>query len=225
MSRGHGRWERELVSATSSICVVPVGGLVKAIVPEPSRSDFTSARRAAKTLATKSQVTAFYCWSCRRCGRVQDTDAPVRCCGAVRSSLAVARPGRMLPRLAPAPTGQPPAWVGLNVASAAPAGLAAPTVDDLARLASRRLWEALDAGTLAVTPRDAVALLRLAREAGRDSAPDPRWSASMRELLWVARRHLGSNWEAFAADVRANQHLAAMWGPPPQRRAGDGTSR
>ena len=132
----------------------------------------------------------------------------------------------MLPRLAPPPAGQAPPWVGLSAAHPAPPGLAAPTAGDLASLASRRLWERLESGAITVSVKDAATLMRLAAEFERDARrPDPRWSASMRELLWVARRHLGSNWEAFAADVRANQHLAAMWGPPPQRRAGDGQSR
>ena len=77
---------------------------------------------------------------------------------------------------------------------------------------------------MAVNIRDLVALMRLAAEFEQDARrPDPRWDATLAELLWLARRHLGSNWEAFAADVRANQQLAAMWGPP--RRSGTGPGR
>ena len=95
---------------------------------------------------------------------------------------------------------------------------------DLARLAAQRVWERLEAGTSAVNIRDLVALMRLTAEFEQDARrPDPRWEATLAELLWLARRHLGSNWEAFAADVRANQQLAAMWGPP--RRSGTGPGR
>lgn len=99
---------------------------------------------------------------------------------------------------------------------------------DLASLAMRRLWERLEACTIAVSPADAAALIRLAREiktepdAGRS---DERWRAAVREILWLARSHLRDGWSAFAADVRASAALAAMWGPPPHKRAGDGKSR
>jgi hypothetical protein len=81
-----------------------------------------------------------------------------------------------------------------------------------------------------VTLRDAAALLTLQREIDREAAcqaagTTAQWQAALREVLWAARSHLGERWEPFVADVRANQHLAAMWGPPPQRRAGDGQSR
>ncbi len=90
-------------------------------------------------------------------------------------------------------------------------------VDDLASLAARRLWERLSDGTYPVTVKDLVLLLKLAHEFEQDAGrPDPRWSASVSALLWLARRHLGSNWEAFAADVRADPLLLAMW-PRPDR--------
>ena len=65
-------------------------------------------------------------------------------------------------------------------------------MDDLARLAAQRVWERLEAGTLAVNIRDLVALMRLAAEFEQDAGrPDPRWEATLAELLWLARRHLG----------------------------------
>jgi hypothetical protein len=103
-----------------------------------------------------------------------------------------------------------------------------PTVGDVAALALRRAYERLESGAIEVSARDAVALLRLAREIEREQAPghsDEAWAATLRELLWLARSHLRDGWPAFAADVRAGGGLAAMWGPPPQRRAGDGTSQ
>jgi hypothetical protein len=228
VSRGFGRWQRELLAATASICITPVGAVVRSVVPEPGRSDYTSARRAAKQLAMKSQVSACYTYACVRCFRVQDRPAPVPCCSSVRPMLAVARPGRYLAHPAPAPAGTAPAWIGLSDARPAPAGLAVPTLDDLVSLAMRRLWERLESGVCSVSPADVAALTRLAREiktepdAGRS---DERWQATVREILWLARSHLRDGWPAFAADVRASAGLAAMWGPPPQKRAGDGTSR
>ena len=119
-----------------------------------------------------------------------------------------------------------PRWLSA-AAQAAPAGLATPTVGDVAVLALRRAYERLESGA-AVSVQDVVALLKLAREAERDSAgagSAARWQATLQEVLWLARRHLGDGWAAFAADVRASGDLAAMWGPPPQKRAGDGRRR
>ena len=79
---------------------------------------------------------------------------------------------------------------------------------DLARLASRRVWEALSAGTITPTVRDAAVLMRLGAETDRDrAAPDPRWAATTRQLLWLCRKHLGDRWPQFAADVRADPLL------------------
>jgi hypothetical protein len=72
----------------------------------------------------------------------------------------------------------------------------------------------LEAGG-AVSVKDVAALLRLQREIEHDAArSDPRWEASLAEVLWLARRHLGEGWEPFAADLRASQALQAMWGAP-----------
>lgn len=221
MSRGPGRWERELISATASICITPVSGIVKAVVPEPGRSDFTSARRAAKQLAMKSQVSALYAWTCPGCYRVQDRADLQACCARPRAMLAVCRPERrhLLAHPAPPPGGQAPAW--LSAAPPAPAGLSAPGLDDLAALALRRLWERLEAGA-AVSAHDVVALLKLAREIEHDAASqgagnDARWQATLQETLWLARRHLGEGWKPFAADLRASGALNLLWGPPPPR--------
>ena len=77
-------------------------------------------------------------------------------------------------------------------------------------------------GEAEVTLRDAAALLRLQREIDREAAGQAagttaQWQAAMREVLWAARSHLGEHWKPFVADIRANQQLAAMWGPPRQR--------
>jgi hypothetical protein len=78
-----------------------------------------------------------------------------------------------------------------------------------------------------VTLRDAAALLRLQRELDREAGGQAagtvaRWEATMREVLWAARSHLGEHWEPFVADVRTSEQLAAMWGPPQRSRTGPG---
>jgi hypothetical protein len=226
MGRGFGRWQKELVHAVGGVHTATVAGVVRTCVPEPDRSDYVAARRAAKTLALEQTLVALYVYACQRCGRVQDHE-PQRCCGVVRSSLAVTRPGRVLPHLAPPPTGtRCPPWIGVSVASRLPSPglpgrLATPSAADLARLVLRRAYERVLDGEAEATLRDAAALLRLQRELDREAARQAagtiaQWQATMREVLWLARRHLGEHWEPFAADIRANQHLAAMWGPPPR---------
>jgi hypothetical protein len=230
MSRGFGRWEREIMHATAGVCVVAVSGVVRAVVPEPSRDDHASARRAAKSLAIKNEVSALYCWTCPRCGRVQDRPDPQLCCARPRSMLSICQPvrRRLVAHPAPAPGGRAPSWVNVAVMPSRLQGqLAVPTAADLAALALRRCYERVEAGA-AVSAHDVVALLKLAREIERDAASqgaedDARWQATLREVLWLARSHLGEGWKPFAADVRANQQLAAMWGPP--RRSGTGPGR
>ena len=226
MSRGPGRWQRELLVATGGVHTATVSGVVRTCVPEPDRNDFTAARRGAKGLAMAGKVMALYVYACQRCGHVQDHE-PQRCCGPVRSSLAVTRPGRALPHLAPPPTGtRCPPWIGVSVASRPPSPLgrlATPSAADLARLALRRAYERVLDGEAEVTLRDASALLRLQRELDREAAGQAagtvaRWEATMSEVLWAARSHLGEHWEPFVADIRANEQLASMWGPP--RRSG-----
>jgi hypothetical protein len=211
--------------ATGGVHTATVSGVVRTCVPEPDRNDFTAARRGAKGLAMEGKVMALYVYACQRCSRVQDHE-PERCCGVVRSSLAVTRPGRALPHLAPPPTGtRCPPWIGVSVASrppSPPGRLATPSAADLVRLAVQRAYQRVLDGEAEVSLRDAAALLRLQREIDREAAGQAagttaQWEATLREVLWAARRHLGDHWAPFAADIRANQHLAAMWGPPPKR--------
>jgi hypothetical protein len=91
--------------ATGGVHTATVSGVVRTCVPEPDHNDFTAARRGAKGLAMAGKVIALYVYACQRCGPVQDHE-PERCCGVVRSSLAVTSPGRALPHLAPPPTGR-----------------------------------------------------------------------------------------------------------------------
>jgi hypothetical protein len=211
--------------ATGGVHTATVSGVVRTCVPEPDRNDYTAARRGAKGLAMQGMVMALYVYACQRCGRVQDHE-PERCCGVVRSSLAVTRPGRALPHLAPPPTGAScPTWIGVNMACppGPPGRLATPSAADLARLALRRAYERVLDGEAEVTLRDAAALLRLQREIDREAAGQAagttaQWQATLREVLWAARRHLGEHWEPFVADIRTNEQLAAMWGPPQRSR-------
>src|SRR5271166_4282337 len=173
VSRGYGRWQAELVRAVGGVHTATVAGVVRTCVPEPDRSDYVAARRAARTLALEETLVALYVYACQRCGQVQDHE-PERCCGVVRSSLAVTRPGRTLPHLALPPLGRRcPAWIGINVASrppSPPGRLATPSAADLARLTLQRAYERVLDGEAEVTLRDAAALLRLQREIDRETA-------------------------------------------------------
>lgn len=53
--------------------------------------------------------------------------------------------------------------------------------------------------------------------AGQAAGTIARWEATLREVLWAARSHLGEHWEPFVAGIRANQQLAAMRGSPAKR--------
>lgn len=97
---------------------------------------------------------------------------------------------------------------------------------DLARLTLQRAYEGLADGDAEVSVRDAVMILRLKREIDRDEQARAaqgsveQWQAAMTELLWVARKHLGSHWAAFAADVRGSETLRAIM--PRREEAADG---
>ena len=215
---------------TSGTVVATVSGIVQTTVVAPDRDDFTAARRGAKGLALAQRVCAVYCHTCTRCGRIQDSEIPEPCCGPVRAMLAVCQPERrrLLQHTAPPPSGKTPAWINVVPPARPPGQLQVPGIDDLARLVLRRCYERILYGEAEVTVRDAAALLRLQREIDREAARQAagttaQWQAALREVLWAARSHLGEHWEPFVADIRANQHLAAMWGPP--RRSGTGPGR
>ena len=219
MSRGPGRWQRELLAATGGVHTATVSGVVRTCVPEPERNDFTAARRGAKGLAMAGKLMALYVYACQRCGHVQDHE-PERCCGVVRSSLAVTRPGRALPHLAPPPTGaRCPPWIGVSVANrlpSPPGRLATPSVADVAGLALRRCYEGLQSGRPAVSVRDAVVLVRLAHEIEHDAALAERdaarrqmeeWRQEFKSGLWAVRsvlvRQYGQDaWAAFSAELK-----------------------
>jgi len=216
VSRGYGRWQAELVRAVAGVHTATVAGVVRTCVPEPDRSDYTAARRAARTLALEETLVALYVYACQRCGHVQDHE-PERCCGVVRSSLAVTRPGRTLPHLALPPLGRRcPAWIGPNVASrppSPPGTLATPSVAEVASLVLRRCYEGLQSGKSTVSARDAVAIFRLAHEIGHDDALTERDAALHQMEEWqqglqlirdaVVRQHGQAAWLAIAAEVRA----------------------
>lgn len=217
MSRGPGRWQREILRVTSGTVVASVSGIVRTTVVTPDRDDYTSARRGAKGLAQAQRVCALYTWCCTRCDEIQDSGNPEPCCGLVRPMLAVARPDRrrLLLHPAPAPGGRAPAWVNVAVPSR-PTGLAVPSVDDLADLVLRRCYEGLQSGASDVPVRDVVAILRLAHEIEHDAALAERdaarrqmeeWRQEFKSGLWAVRsvllRQYGQDaWAAFSAEIR-----------------------
>ena len=89
-------------------------------------------------------------------------------------------------------------------------------VEDLAALALRRCYEGLQSGRPAVSVRDAVAVMRLAREIEHDDALAERdaarrqmeeWRQEWRHGLWIIRnaivRQYGQDaWAAISAEVR-----------------------
>lgn len=141
VSKGHGRWQREIMRATGGAVAVAVSSVVRTTVVTPARDDYTSARRAAKQLALKSQVAALYTHTCSMCLEIQDTADPRRCCGPVRPMLAVVRPERRKLILHPAspPGGVAPLWVNAVIESRFPGQLPVVELADLAALMLRAL--------------------------------------------------------------------------------------
>ena len=72
----------------------------------------------------------------------------------------------------------------------------------VASLALRRVWERLESGALAITPRDVAALCAAS---GRPSASEPLATPTSAggprcaELLWLIRSHLRDDLQAFVA--------------------------
>jgi hypothetical protein len=89
---------------------------------------------------------------------------------------------------------------------------------DLARLTLQRAYAALADGSedAGAQVRDAVAVLRLQREIDKDAQARQmqgtveQWQRALQEVLWLARKHMGPNWAAFAADIRGNETLLAI---------------
>ena len=217
MSRGPGVWQRQILRAASGTVVASVSGVVRTAVIQPSRDDFTSARRAAKQLALRERVSATYAYACVRCGEIQDRDVPEACCGRVRASLAVAQPGRLklLKHPAPPPAGRVPSWINAVPPARAPGQLPVVSVRDLAELAVRKAYEGLLYGRTAVSVSDAAAVARLAWQVERDQAIPERdaalrqlekWQQDMTEFAWALRmvldRQYPGSWPAVMAEVR-----------------------
>jgi hypothetical protein len=106
--------------------------------------------------------------------------------------------------------------------------VAGPDVASLLRLTLQRAYERVTDGTAEVGPREVVALAKLKREIEREfaegatQASAEQWQAAMVQLLWICRKYLGKNWAAFAADVRADETIAAatrgIFPEPAERR-------
>jgi hypothetical protein len=104
------------------------------------------------------------------------------------------------------------------------------TPADLASLTLQRAYESLADGGSETSVRDAVTILKLQREIERDEAGRElagtveAWQKALQEVLWIARRHLGTRWAEFVADVRSNETLLALMPPPREEAAGDGSA-
>lgn len=102
------------------------------------------------------------------------------------------------------------------------------TPADLATLTLQRAYESLQDGGSETSVRDAVTILKLQREIERDEAGRElrgsieAWQQVTRELLWLARKHLGARWPEFIADVRSSETLRAIMPPAREEPAGDG---
>jgi hypothetical protein len=98
----------------------------------------------------------------------------------------------------------------------------------LAALTLQRAYETLADGSSETSVRDAVTILKLQREIERDEAGQElrgnieAWQQVTRELLWLARKHLGTRWPEFIADVRSSETLRAIMPPAREEPAGDG---
>ena len=220
MSRGPGRWQRELLSATSGTVVATVSGIVRTTVVAPDRSDYTAARRGTKQLAQAERVAALSVWGCTRCMRIQDSETPQPCCGPVRPLLAVCQPERrrLLAHPAPAPGGVAPSWISVAVPPRPLGQLPAAGIADLAALALRRAYERLEAGVPGVAVQDVVAVSRLAWQVERAEAIPARDKA-LAELAEVQkamltlkaaviRRSGPDEWRALAGEVQEERERA-----------------
>jgi hypothetical protein len=200
--------------AASGTVVASVSGVVRTAVIQPSRDDFTSARRATKQLALRERVSATYAYACVRCGEIQDRDVPEACCGRVRASLAVAQPERLrlLKHPAPPPAGRVPSWINAVPPARAPGQLPVVSVRDVAELAVRKAYEGLLYGRTAVSVSDAAAVARLAWQVERDQAIPERdaalrqlekWQQDMTEFTWAVRMVLDRQYPGAWAEVMA----------------------
>ncbi len=220
MSRGPGRWQRELLSATSSTVVATVSGIVRTTVVAPDRCDYTAARRVTKQLALAERVAALYVWGCTRCMRIQDSETPQPCCGPVRPLLAVCQPERRKPLAHPAPPpgGVAPSWISVAVPPRPLGQLPAVGIADLASLALRRAYERLEVGVPGVSVQDVVAVSRLAWQVERDEAIPARDKAlaelaeaqaallSLKDA--IVRRSGQDEWRALWTEVREERGRA-----------------
>src|SRR6185437_5297253 len=115
MSRGPGTWQRAILGIAGDGLATTVRAIVLDCVPQPTRSDYVSARRATKTLALSGRVSAVYLHACPSCGAPQRAH-PHGCCASTRPLLGITPVGSRPPSLAPPPVSQVPGGI-----SAAPA--------------------------------------------------------------------------------------------------------
>ena len=140
-----------------------------------------------------------------------------------RATHPTAAPGTSAP-------GGRPAWINVAVPPRPLGQLPVPSVEDLAALrAPAALGRRLVSGPSAVSVRDAVTILRLAREIEHDdavaAAAEARAWAQMFQkgpasTLWTAKRHIDpAKWRAFIDVLRREcEPFAPRDTPSPRRR-------
>jgi hypothetical protein len=169
------------------------------------------------------QVDSFlsYGWTYER---IRDYMASMRPAGVRVASVAALR--RHVAHLA-APHAETRRQLEEDVAardSSMDGGSSPVEIADLARLTVQRAYEGLQDGDDSLM-RHAVAVTRLRREIDKDEQARQtqgtieQWQSAMTEVLWIARKHLGGHWAAFAADIRSSEKLRAIM--PPRREEAD----
>lgn len=206
MSRGPGRWQRELLLAARSSCVVTVAFVVRSVKPAPGPNDFAAAQRAARRLAEAGDVCAVYIYACSRCLKVRNSPEQA-CCAAIKPMPAVCMPARraLVLHPAPPPGGTAPAWME-SVSVTVPEPGAQATVaspGDVLSLTLQRYCEQLLSGR-PVSARDVAVLVRLERDFRREAERD---RLAVAQLTVTARR--------LVAQLRGQALMGGWFWPPP----------
>ena len=204
MSKGPGRWQRELLAVTEGGLVRTTREVALDLIPEPSRSDSVSIRRAAKALALDDHITAYYAYACLSCGAIRRGGHG--CCDSVRPMLAVAPRGVPFHRLvspAPPPVRPAPSWISVAAVVYPPVPPGVASVQDALDLVIGLGAERLRSGKLKVDARAMIGAPRLRQQVEADCQPTAEnLEQFVRISLGVAREQLGAGgFDRYSAEV------------------------